>query len=84
MIPSILSQPEDNAKTPNTVAYVSVQDEKALGNHPKALRGQIRKCNLTNSRMGGKLILKEVKLDSYFAAISVQRTVKLLLVELLM
>lgn len=63
MIPSILNQPEES-NAPNTFAYVTVQDKKAPDNRPKALRGQIRKCNLTNSRMVGKLILKEVKFGS--------------------
>ena len=64
MIPSILCQQEENnAKTPNIFAYVSVQDKIELDNRSKSLRGQIRKCNLTNSRMSGKQILKEVNFD---------------------
>ncbi|KAI4335407.1 hypothetical protein L6164_014052 [Bauhinia variegata] len=62
VIPSILCEPEENnAKKSNIIAYVSVQDKNAQDNRPTAQRGQIRKCNLTNSRMSGKLILKETE-----------------------
>ncbi|KAF7838030.1 WD repeat-containing protein 75 [Senna tora] len=62
VIPSILSQPEEtDSKTVDIFAYVSVQDKKAADNRPKALCGQIRRCNLTTSRMSRKLILKETE-----------------------
>jgi len=63
VIPSLLSQTaETNDKSPKTFAYLSVENtkepEKESG---KALRGQIKKCNLTNSRMAGGMTLSEVK-----------------------
>ncbi|XP_027329589.1 WD repeat-containing protein 75 [Abrus precatorius] len=61
VIPSILSPPEENrAKTPNVIAYVSVQDTNAQDNRPKPRRGQLRKCNLTNQTLS-KMILKETE-----------------------
>ncbi|KAJ7979445.1 WD repeat-containing protein 75 [Quillaja saponaria] len=60
VIPSILCQPEEsNGKASNLYAYVSIEDKKVQENRPKALHGQIRKCNLTKSRMAGGIILKE-------------------------
>ncbi|KAJ1433474.1 WD40/YVTN repeat-like-containing domain superfamily [Sesbania bispinosa] len=62
VIPSVLSPPqENNAKTPNVFAYVSVQVENAQDNKLKPLRGQIRKCNLTNYQTVSNLILKETE-----------------------
>ncbi|KAG6770070.1 hypothetical protein POTOM_025737 [Populus tomentosa] len=63
VIPSLLSQTaETNDKSPKTFAYLSVENtkepEKESG---KALRGQIKKCNLTNSRMAGGMTLSEMK-----------------------
>ncbi|KAI5585435.1 hypothetical protein BDE02_06G145300 [Populus trichocarpa] len=63
VIPSLLSQTaETNDKSPKTFAYLSVENtkepEKESG---KALRGQIKKCNLTNSRMAGGMTLSETK-----------------------
>ncbi|KAL9399503.1 hypothetical protein Peur_008464 [Populus x canadensis] len=63
VIPSLLSQTaETNDKSPKTFAYLSVEytkePEKESG---KALRGQIKKCNLTNSRMAGGMTLSETK-----------------------
>ncbi|XP_016201344.1 WD repeat-containing protein 75 isoform X2 [Arachis ipaensis] len=53
VIPSFLGSPEENnAKTANVFAYVSVHDGKAW---------QIRKCSLTNYRKVGKLVLKETE-----------------------
>lgn len=61
VIPSILGQPANGNENPSQVfAYVSVEDTKVQENKPKALRGQIRKCNLTESRLAGGLILGEV------------------------
>lgn len=60
VIPSLLGQPVNGDEKPSSVfAYVSVEDTKVQENKPKALRGQIRKCNLTEYRAGG-LILGEV------------------------
>uniref|UniRef100_A0A6M2EM34 WD repeat-containing protein 75 second beta-propeller domain-containing protein n=1 Tax=Populus davidiana TaxID=266767 RepID=A0A6M2EM34_9ROSI len=63
VIPSLLSQTaETNDKSPKTFAYLSVENtkepEKESG---KALRGQIKKCNLTNSRMAGGMTFSETK-----------------------
>ncbi|KAL3575116.1 hypothetical protein D5086_023217 [Populus alba] len=63
VIPSLLSQTaETNDKSPKTFAYLSVENtkepEKESG---KVLRGQIKKCNLTNSRMAGGMTLSETK-----------------------
>ncbi|XP_057726673.1 uncharacterized protein LOC130942019 [Arachis stenosperma] len=53
VIPSFLgSSEENNAKTANVFAYVSVHDGKAW---------QIRKCSLTNYQKVGKLVLKETE-----------------------
>nr|XP_025607167.1 WD repeat-containing protein 75 isoform X4 [Arachis hypogaea] len=53
VIPSFLgSSEENNAKTANVFAYVSVHDGKAW---------QIRKCSLTNYQNVGKLVLKETE-----------------------
>lgn len=62
MIPSIVGQPaESNEKPTDVFAYLSIEDKKVQENRPKAMHGQIRKCNLTASRMVGGLILKEVQ-----------------------
>ncbi len=63
MIPSIRGQPaESNEKPTDVFAYMSVEDKKVQENRPKAMHGQIRKCNLTASNMIGGLIMKEVRL----------------------
>ncbi|XP_023900086.1 uncharacterized protein LOC112011971 [Quercus suber] len=60
VIPSIVGQPaESNEKPTDVFAYLSIEDKKVQENRPKAMHGQIRKCNLTASRMVGGLILKE-------------------------
>lgn len=61
VIPSILGQPANgDEKQSQVFAYVSVEDTEVQENKPKALCGQIRKCNLTKSRLAGGLILGEV------------------------
>ena len=61
MIPSFLDVPaEDNEKHRDLFAYVSTEDTKETQEKPKALRRQIRKCNLSKSRLVGRLILGEV------------------------
>lgn len=68
MIPSLLDQPVENDEKPSDLfAYLSVEDTIEQENRPKARRGQIRKCNLTASRLIGGLILKEVPLGGSVA-----------------
>lgn len=63
MIPSLFVQPaERDEKSTDLLAYLSVEDIKEQENKPNAMHGQIRKCNLTASRLIGGLILKEVQL----------------------
>lgn len=62
MIPSLLGQPAlSNEKPTDLFAYLSLENTKEQNSVPKPLRGQIRKCNLTASRLIGGLILKEVQ-----------------------
>ncbi|WCJ37640.1 Transducin/WD40 repeat-like superfamily protein [Euphorbia peplus] len=57
VIPSLLRQPaEMSEKAVKVFAYLSVEDSQSKG-----LRGQIRKCNLTNSRLVGGLTLAETE-----------------------
>ncbi|XP_019442367.1 PREDICTED: WD repeat-containing protein 75-like [Lupinus angustifolius] len=57
VIPSLLRPAEENnAKSPNVFAYVSVQPSKAQESLHK-----IKKCNLTNYRAVSKLIIKETE-----------------------
>ena len=63
VIPSFLDQPDkDNENKAHVFAYISVEDMKAQEKEVKTLRGQIRKCNLTESRMAGGVVLGEVRL----------------------
>ncbi|KAB1204246.1 WD repeat-containing protein 75 [Morella rubra] len=60
VIPSLFVQPaERDEKSTDLLAYLSVEDIKEQENKPNAMHGQIRKCNLTASRLIGGLILKE-------------------------
>ncbi|KAF5749410.1 hypothetical protein HS088_TW04G01379 [Tripterygium wilfordii] len=53
VIPSILGQPaESNKKEPKLFAYVSIEDARKLADGSTALHGHIKKCNLTDSRLG--------------------------------
>ncbi|KAJ6381782.1 hypothetical protein OIU77_030452 [Salix suchowensis] len=63
VIPTLLSQTaETNEKSPKTFAYLSVENTKEPEKESsKALRGQIKKFNLTNSRMAGGMTLTETK-----------------------
>ncbi|XP_065873775.1 uncharacterized protein [Euphorbia lathyris] len=62
VIPSLLRQPvEMIGKPAKLFAYLSIEETKKLGNQSKALLGQIRKCNLTNSRLIGGLTLAEME-----------------------
>ncbi|KAF9680547.1 hypothetical protein SADUNF_Sadunf06G0132700 [Salix dunnii] len=63
VIPSLLRQTaETNEKSPKTFAYLSVENTKEPEKESsKALRGQIKKFNLTNSRMAGGMTLTETK-----------------------
>ncbi|GKV00444.1 hypothetical protein SLEP1_g13130 [Rubroshorea leprosula] len=61
VIPSILVQPSmESEKRPDLFAYLSTEDVKESKEEGNALRRQIRKCNLSKSRLVG-LILGEVK-----------------------
>lgn len=62
VIPSFLDVPaEDSEKHRDLFAYVSIEDAKESQEKPEALRRQIRKCNLSKSRLVGRLILGETK-----------------------
>ncbi|WRX35082.1 WD40 repeat - like 10 [Theobroma cacao] len=62
VIPSFLDVPaENNEKRRDLFAYVSAEDTKETKEKPKGLRRQIRKCNLSKSRLVGRLILGETK-----------------------
>ncbi|CAK9157783.1 unnamed protein product [Ilex paraguariensis] len=52
-------QPESNDKPPHLFAYLSAVDVKEQEHRPNASSGQIRKCNLTESRLAGGVILAE-------------------------
>ncbi|OMO51290.1 hypothetical protein COLO4_37741 [Corchorus olitorius] len=59
VIPSLCLPAEGKEKHGNLFAYVSVENTKETQEKPKAFRRQIRKCNLSKSRLVGKLILGE-------------------------
>ncbi|PON79543.1 WD repeat containing protein [Trema orientale] len=60
VIPSLLDQTDkDNEKQAPVFAYVSVEDTTVQEKKAKTLHGQIRKCNLTTSRMAGGVVLGE-------------------------
>ncbi|CAK7337560.1 unnamed protein product [Dovyalis caffra] len=61
VIPSLLSQTaETNENPPKIFAYMSVENTKEPEKESnRALRGQIKKCNLTDSRMAGGVTLTE-------------------------
>ncbi|TYI79188.1 hypothetical protein E1A91_D05G005000v1 [Gossypium mustelinum] len=61
-IPSFLDVPaEENGKHQDLFAYVSIEDTKETQERTKASRRQIRKCNLSKSRLVGRLILGETR-----------------------
>lgn len=61
MIPSLFSQKtKSNEKIPELFAYVYTEDVKQKGELPGFSCGQIRKCNLTKSRLVGGVTLAEV------------------------
>lgn len=61
VIPSLLREPVEMTEKPTKLfAYLSIEDTKQLENQSKAVLGQIRKCNLTKSRLIGGLTLAEV------------------------
>lgn len=61
MIPSILEERGPGNDQPSLVfAYLSVENLHVQENKMKPLHGQINKCNLTESRMAGGVILGEV------------------------
>ncbi|KAK6149498.1 hypothetical protein DH2020_017023 [Rehmannia glutinosa] len=62
VIPSLLSQTtESNQKLPDLFAYVYTEDVKKKDQEPNSLCGQIRKCNLTKSRLVGGVTLAETQ-----------------------
>ncbi|KAJ6957972.1 WD repeat-containing protein 75-like [Populus alba x Populus x berolinensis] len=63
VIPSLLCQTtENNEKSLKSFAYLSVENTKeAEKESTKVLRGQIKKCNLTDFRMAGGVTLTETK-----------------------
>lgn len=62
MIPSLSSiSSESDGKQTDLFAYVSVDGSQGKEKLPKALCGQIQKCNLTKARMVGAVTLAEVR-----------------------
>ncbi|XVE71837.1 hypothetical protein DITRI_Ditri10aG0183600 [Diplodiscus trichospermus] len=62
VIPSFIYVPaEVNEKHRDLFAYLSTEGTKETQEKPKALRRQIRMCNLSRSRLVGKFILGETK-----------------------
>ncbi|KAJ8750843.1 hypothetical protein K2173_016024 [Erythroxylum novogranatense] len=61
VIPSLSVQPTDTNDQRKLFAYVSTEETKDQENQSKALRGQIRKCNLTDSRLVGGVTLAETR-----------------------
>ncbi|KAL2930403.1 WD repeat-containing protein 75, partial [Bienertia sinuspersici] len=60
VIPNILSKQEgEGGKAASVFAYISVEDMSDSGDRPKRLHGQIRKCNLTKSKLVSAVTLKE-------------------------
>jgi len=60
VIPGLLSKWDNGSGKPaDLFAYVTVEDVSDPGDKPNPLRGQIRKCNLTTSKLAG-VIVKEV------------------------
>ncbi|GMN52043.1 hypothetical protein TIFTF001_021191 [Ficus carica] len=58
VIPSILDKAaKSEEKKSNVFAYISVEEVDLKENRAKFLLGQIRKCNLTESRLAGGVIL---------------------------
>lgn len=61
-----------NEKPSNLYAFVSIEDTSKPDDEPKALRGQIRMCNLTKFRLvGGPLA--EVQSFSYYIYIYIYK-----------
>ncbi|KAH1067887.1 hypothetical protein J1N35_032874 [Gossypium stocksii] len=62
VIPSFLDVPaEENGKHQDLFAYVSIEDTKETQEKTQASRIQIRNCNLSKSRLVGRLILGETR-----------------------
>ncbi|KAL2497222.1 Transducin/WD40 repeat-like superfamily protein [Abeliophyllum distichum] len=60
VIPNLLNQPtKSNGKSPNLFAYIYVEVVKQKEGQPNSSCGQIRKCNLTQSRLAGGVNLAE-------------------------
>ncbi|GAB4850671.1 hypothetical protein Ancab_029982 [Ancistrocladus abbreviatus] len=60
VVPSLLSrQDEGDGKPADVFAYMSIEGVSGHKNKPKSLLGQIRKCNLTESRLVGGVNLAE-------------------------
>lgn len=71
VIPSLLGQPAlSNEKPTDLFAYLSIEDTKEQDSVSKPMRGQIRKCNLTASRLIGGLILKETPQPEFISVSS--------------
>lgn len=61
VIPSLLSQPmESKKKSYDLFAYIYIEAERQKEGQPNSSCGQIRKCNLTKSRLAGGVSLAEV------------------------
>ncbi|CAI9755136.1 unnamed protein product [Fraxinus pennsylvanica] len=60
VIPSLLSQPtERKGKSLDLFAYIYIEAERQKEGQPNSSSGQIRKCNLTKSRLAGGVSLAE-------------------------
>ncbi|GAB2281468.1 hypothetical protein Dimus_016056 [Dionaea muscipula] len=71
VIPSFLAKPKESGGKPADVfAYVTVEGASRQENKVELLRGQIRKCNLTESRLVGGLILAETSEPAFLTSCS--------------
>lgn len=62
VIPRFLSkQVDEGGKPADVIAYISVKKASDSDDRSKCLQGQIRKCNLTSSKLATTIIIKEVR-----------------------
>ncbi|CAO2842038.1 unnamed protein product [Amaranthus hypochondriacus] len=60
VIPRFLSkQVDEGGKPADVIAYISVKKASDSDDRSKCLQGQIRKCNLTSSKLATTIIIKE-------------------------
>ncbi|KAK9691219.1 hypothetical protein RND81_09G183500 [Saponaria officinalis] len=69
VIPSVLSTQEvKDSKRVNVFAYICVEDISDPGDKPKPLPFQIRKCNLTMSKLVRGFVLKETEQPEFLTS----------------